>query len=99
MKATCINCGFSAGEFGKFIPINHQAPERIKYLSGDAETRRLAFVRERALHDEISELRAEREKGKLEGKLEIAGNLKALGVADEIIMRTTGLSRAEIEEL
>ena len=51
-------------------PSVQQALEHIKALSADAETRRLAFVRERALHDEVSELRAEREKGKLEGKLE-----------------------------
>ena len=51
-------------------PPVQQALEHIKALSADDETRRLAFVRERALHDEISELRAEREKGKLEGKLE-----------------------------
>ncbi|MFA7240939.1 MAG: Rpn family recombination-promoting nuclease/putative transposase [Sulfuricellaceae bacterium] len=80
-------------------PPVQQALDRIKYLSGDAETRRLAFVRERALHDEISELRAEREKGKLEGKLEIARNLKASGIADEVIMCATGLSREEIDEL
>ena len=47
-----------------------QALDHIKALSADAETRRLAFVRERALHDEVSERRAEREKGRLEGKLE-----------------------------
>ena len=46
------------------------ALDNLKDLSADANTRRLAFVRERALHDEVSDLRAEREKGKLEGKLE-----------------------------
>ena len=51
-------------------PPVQQALEHIKALSADAETRRLAFVRERALHDEVSELRAEREIGKREGKLE-----------------------------
>lgn len=35
--------------------------------------------------------------GKLEGKLEVARNLQAAGVAIEIIMQTTGLSRVEIE--
>jgi predicted transposase YdaD len=51
-------------------PPVQQALEHIKALSADAETRRLAFVRERALHDEVSELRAAREIGKREGKLE-----------------------------
>jgi predicted transposase/invertase (TIGR01784 family) len=51
-------------------PPVQQALEHIKALSADAETRRLAFVRERALHDEVSELRAERKIGMREGKLE-----------------------------
>ena len=46
------------------------ALDHLKDLSADANTRRLAFVRERALHDEVSDLWAEREKGKREGKLE-----------------------------
>ena len=44
-----------------------QALAGIKHLSADAETRRLAFVRERALHDEVSAMRQEREKGLAEG--------------------------------
>ena len=51
-------------------PPVQQALEQIKHLSADEETRRLAFVRERALRDERSELRAALEQGKLEGKLE-----------------------------
>jgi predicted transposase/invertase (TIGR01784 family) len=60
-----------------------QALDHIKALSADAETRRLAFVRERALHDEVSERRAEREKGRLEGKLEgkIEGQREGLETA------------------
>ncbi|WP_295441736.1 Rpn family recombination-promoting nuclease/putative transposase [uncultured Thiodictyon sp.] len=54
-----------------YAPVQ-QALEHIKALSADAETQRLAFVRERALHDEVSELRAEREKGRREGMLEVA---------------------------
>ncbi|MFZ4536860.1 Rpn family recombination-promoting nuclease/putative transposase [Propionivibrio sp.] len=45
------------------------ALDHLKDLSADANTRRLAFVRERALHDEVSELRAEREKGEIEGMI------------------------------
>jgi predicted transposase/invertase (TIGR01784 family) len=51
-------------------PPVQQALENIKALSADEEIRRLAFVRERALRDERSEIRAAIEKGKLEGKLE-----------------------------
>ena len=51
-------------------PPVRQALAGIKHLSADAETRRLAFVRERALRDEASLMRQEREKGKIEGRAE-----------------------------
>jgi PD-(D/E)XK nuclease family transposase len=40
-----------------------------------------------------------KEEGKDEAKLEMAQNLKTLGVAIEIIMKTTGLTQEEIENL
>ncbi len=49
-----------------YLPVQ-QDLQRIRDLSADAETRRLAFVRERALRDERSELRAAREEGREEG--------------------------------
>ena len=51
-------------------PPVQQALQRIRDLSADEETRRLAFVRERALRDERSELRAAREEGWEEGREE-----------------------------
>ena len=48
-------------------PPVQKALQRIRDLSADAETRRLAFVRERALRDERSELRTAREEGREEG--------------------------------
>jgi hypothetical protein len=48
-------------------PPVQQALERIRGLSADEETRRLAFVRERALRDERSELGAARDEGLEEG--------------------------------
>jgi hypothetical protein len=39
------------------------------------------------------------EKGKIEGNIEVARNLKAAGVATDLIMQATGLSREEIETL
>jgi hypothetical protein len=46
------------------------AMNRLKQLSADEEARRLAFVRERALHDEVTLLREAREKGWEEGREE-----------------------------
>ena len=81
-------------------PPVQQALEHIKALSADAETRRLAFVRERALHDEVSELRAAREKGKREGMLE--GELKGKRDGlDEALARLiqNGLSENQARQL
>ena len=40
-----------------------EALNRVRQLSADEEARRLAFVRERALHDEVSLLKEAREEG------------------------------------
>jgi predicted transposase/invertase (TIGR01784 family) len=47
-----------------------QAMSRIRQLSADEEARRLAFVRERALHDEVSLLNDARREGREEGRAE-----------------------------
>jgi predicted transposase/invertase (TIGR01784 family) len=49
-----------------------KAMSRIKQLSADEETRRLAFVRERALRDEVSLLNDARREGREEAKRETA---------------------------
>jgi predicted transposase/invertase (TIGR01784 family) len=85
---------------------------RIRELSADEDTRRLAFVRERALRDEVSFLNdAKREglqegeqlgieKGEKQGIEKTARNLLKLGVLnDEQIAEATGLAVDEIAEL
>ena len=56
-------------------PPVQQALARLTTLSADAETRRLAFVRERALFNEATAINAAIAKGKLEGKLETLSTL------------------------
>ena len=51
-------------------PPVQQAPGMLKGLSVDDETQRKAFVRERALRDEVSQLASARMEGKQEGKQE-----------------------------
>jgi len=51
-------------------PPVQQALQLLQTLSADDETRRLAFVRERALRDEISALRGARNEGRQEGRQE-----------------------------
>ena len=72
-------------------PPVQQALEHIKALSADAETRRLAFVRERALHDEVSELRAEREIGKREGLETALARLIQSGMSENQARQLLGL--------
>jgi predicted transposase/invertase (TIGR01784 family) len=69
-------------------PPVQQALERIRGLSADEETRRLAFVRERALRDERSELGAARDEGLEEG---LAKGL-AKGLAEGM---TKGMTKGE----
>jgi predicted transposase/invertase (TIGR01784 family) len=89
-----------------------RAMSRVRELSADEEARRLAFVRERALRDEVSLLNEARregeqeglQKGLQEGRQENARstalNLLKLGVlTDEQIAETTGLSVAEVKAL
>ena len=52
-----------------YAPVQ-QALEMLKDLSADDETQRKAFVRERALRDEVSQLASARMEGKREGKQE-----------------------------
>ncbi|MCG5525058.1 hypothetical protein LRB11_08965, partial [Ectothiorhodospira haloalkaliphila] len=47
-----------------------QAMNRLKELSADEEARRLAFVRERALRDEVSLLNEAKREGREEGREE-----------------------------
>jgi len=81
-----------------------KAMSRIKQLSADEEARRLAFVRERALRDEVSLLNEAKNEGLQEGELkakrQTARSLIALGVlTDEQIATATGLPHAEVQAL
>ena len=80
-------------------PPVQQALERIRELSADAETRRLAFVRERALHDEISELLAAEERGKVVGKLEGKLEGEALLLERLLVKRFGALSQETRQRL
>ena len=81
-----------------------QAMNRIRQLSADEEARRLAFVRERALHDEVSFLneakREGREEGRQEAREEFARNLIAMNLlTDEQIAAASGLTETEVAAL
>ena len=87
------------------------AINRIRELSADEETRRLAFVRERALRDEVSFLndakregheegRQEAEQRALESKRNAARKLIALTeMNDQLIAEIEELPVEEVEKL
>lgn len=87
------------------------ALERLKVLSADEETRRLAFVRERAQHDEASLLKDAKEEGREEGleegeqigyqKAQVDTITKMLnsGMAVEEIANILGLSVDQVEQI
>ena len=88
-----------------------KAMSRIRELSVDEEARRLAFVRERALHDEVSLLNDAETRGRQEGrqeaeqralaeKRETVRNLLSFDVLnDEQIAEATGMAVDEITQL
>ncbi|XGA80966.1 hypothetical protein OR573_04750 [Halomonas sp. CH40] len=85
-----------------------RAMNRIRELSADEETRRLAFVRERALHDEVSLLSDARqeglkqglEQGLEQGREAVALNLIDMGLlTDAQIATASGLSEADVKAL
>jgi predicted transposase/invertase (TIGR01784 family) len=93
-------------------PPIREALSQIRALSADEEARRLAFVRERALHDEATLLKEARqeglekglekglEQGLEQGRRETARNLIKLAVlSDAQIAQATGLPLAQVEAL
>ncbi|NEV65307.1 Rpn family recombination-promoting nuclease/putative transposase [Thiorhodococcus minor] len=77
-----------------------EALNRVRQLSADDEARRMAFVRERALRDEVSLLKEAREQGRQEAAQETARNLIRLGtISDTQIAQATGLTVEQVEAL
>jgi len=88
-----------------------QARQELEQLSGDEEAQRLAFVRERAMRDEISFVGAARREGRKEGLEEglekgrealrtVARRLlREPGFDDAAIARLTGLAEDEVRQL
>ncbi|MHB9290975.1 hypothetical protein Holit_00045 [Hollandina sp. SP2] len=80
-----------------------KAEKKMQFVFRDKEALRAYQMRELAQSDWISGLNHAREEGIQEGivkkALEIAGNLKRMGVPGEQIAHTTGLSLEDIEQL
>ena len=80
-----------------------RAKVELEYLTGDEEVKRLAFLREKWEMDRVSDINYATEQGELKGRKEeqkeIAKKLLEENVDIEIIVKTTGLTREQIEEL
>ncbi len=84
-----------------------KANDEYEYLTGEAEERRLAFLRDKAIRDEKSMREAGREEGKQEGReegerkkqIEIAKELLKMGMKIEEIERATKLTKEQIEKI
>ena len=71
----------------------------MNYLTGEAETRRLAELREKWEMDRVSAINHATKKGKKEEKMEIAKEMLNENMSIEMIMKFTKLTREEIEKL
>ena len=84
-----------------------KANDEYEYLTGEAEERRLAFLRDKAIRDEKSMREAGREEGRKEGiekgerkkQIEIARKLLDKKMPIEQIIEITDLTRDEVEKL
>lgn len=80
-----------------------KANEKMEFLANDKEVLRLYHLREMAQFDYNSGMKKAKDEGRTEGRdernLEIARNMKADGEPMEKIMRYTGLTKEEIENL
>ena len=80
-----------------------KAQKDYEYLTGDAATRRLEELREKAIYDEYFAYERGKEKGEergiKRGKIETAIELIKNKVSREIIEKSTGLNSKELDEL
>ena len=71
----------------------------MNYLTGEAETRRLAELREKWEMDRVSAINHATRKGRKENSIEIAKEMLNENMSIEMIMKFTKLTREEIEKL
>ena len=76
-----------------------KARKEMTYLTGNAEIRRLAELREKWEMDWNSSMDYSKKEGIKEGKTEDAKKMKEEKIPIETIIRITGLTKEEIEKL
>ncbi len=80
-----------------------KAEEELEYLTGDEAERRLAFLREKAIRDEVDAISTAKEEGIEQGqkqeKFLIAKKMLTKNIDIKTIIEITGLTKSEIENL
>ena len=77
-----------------------QKLEQISDISALSKEDRMKYDESiKVYRDKLAIMAFERQKGQAEGKLEVARNLKQMGMATEAITRATGLTAEAIEAL
>lgn len=75
----------------------------LQIMSKDKEARILYNAREAALHDEVTRIKEAKEEGLKEGrikeKIEVAKNLLLMGMDVLTVIKVTGLSKDDVEEI
>ena len=103
-------CNKNKEEVEKVMAENEEikkANEQLEYLTGDEAVRRIAFLREKAERDYVTNMKGAREEGIKEGEKEgarkekkkIAKEMLTKGLDTELIKEITKLSEKEIENL
>ncbi|MBR3002812.1 MAG: hypothetical protein IKF38_04560 [Clostridia bacterium] len=80
-------------------PTLKKARQEMTYLTGDAEVKRLAFLREKWEMDRISDINNVKREAKEETKKETAKKMLEKGIGINTIIEITGLTKEEIEKL
>ena len=76
-------------------PSIKKARKEVTYLTGDEAVKRMEFLHEKWEMDRISDINY----AKMEEKKETARKLLEQNVDKEIVIKATGLSKEEIEEI
>lgn len=81
------------------VPVMNQAIDAYYTITASPEFRERERLRAKARHDEAQALLHAEQKGRQEGKFDVAIKLKEMGMSVDEIFRATGLPYAELERL
>jgi len=76
-----------------------KAYDLLQIISKDEKARMLYDAREADLRDQLTRIRSAENKGRVEGKTEVAKNLLDMGFEISKVAQATGLSEEEVKSL